>query len=55
MRKVHAKILLSSMNYNQMPSPAEEALGDQKAVEMHSVNANQSPSLAVLALAGVFV
>ena len=43
------------MSYNQMPCAAEEAHSDQKAGEMHSVDASQSPSLAVLALAGVFV
>ena len=55
MTKAHAKTLLSSMNYNQMLCTAEEAHSDQKAGEMHSVDASQSPFLAVLALAGVFV
>ena len=55
MRKAHPKTLLSSMSYNQMLCAAEEAHSDQKAGEMHSVDASQSPSLAVLALAGVFV
>ena len=55
MRKAHAKTLLSSMSYNQILCAAEEAHSDQKAGEMHSVDASQSPSLAVLALAGVFV
>lgn len=36
LRKAHAKIFLSSTNYNQISFMTEEALSDQMAMEIHS-------------------